>query len=151
MGLDMYLYADRYLSEYGSEEDKNLLKEVENVIGEKMPGKIRYVTSEAIYWRKMNAIHRWFVKNVQHDIDDCRKYYVPIETLVVLRNLLKEILHNKDLAAELLPTQIGFFFGSDDYDEWYFSEVERTEKELGEIVDNWSDDFDISYYYQSSW
>jgi len=152
MGLDMFLYAERYLNDYTKDvEEQSLLEEVENAIQYKMPGKIKYVTSEAMYWRKANAIHNWFVKNVQDGVDDCKKYYVSTEKLIELRDTLTEILHNKDKVEELLPHIQGFFFGSYDYDEYYFDEIERTEKELTDIINDWKDDFGISFYYQASW
>jgi hypothetical protein len=149
MGLDMYLYAERYISEY---TDKEMQSEVESIV--KMPGKVNYVTSEVIYWRKANAIHNWFVKNVQDGVDDCKKYYVPKEKLIELRDTLKEILENKDKVEELLPHMQGFFFGSYNYDEYYFEEITRTEMELTKLIDdlckvNLGDGY--SFYYQSSW
>ena len=149
MGLDMYLYAERYISEY---TDKEMQSEVESIV--KMPGKVNYVTSEVLYWRKANAIHHWFVKNVQDGEDDCKKYYVPKEKLIELRDTLKEILENKDKVEELLPHMQGFFFGSYNYDEYYFEEITRTEMELTKLIDdlckvNLGDGY--SFYYQSSW
>ena len=149
MGLDMYLYAERYISEY---TDKEMQSEVESIV--KMPGKVNYVTSEVIYWRKANAIHHWFVKNVQDGVDDCKKYYVPKEKLIELRDTLKEILENKDKVEELLPHMQGFFFGVYDYDEYYFEEITRTEMELTKLIDDLckvdlGDGY--SFYYQSSW
>ena len=150
MGLDMYLYAERYISEYS---DKELQSEVESIV--KMPGKVNYVTSQVLYWRKANAIHNWFVKNVQDGEDDCRKYYVPLEKLIELRDTLKEILENKDKVEELLPHMQGFFFGSYNYDEYYFEEITRTEMELTKLIDdllkNHLYESYYSFYYQSSW
>lgn len=152
MGLDMFLYAERYLSEYAKdEEEKSLLEDVQNAIQRKMPGQIRYITSEALYWRKANAIHNWFVKNVQEGEDNCRKYYVPMEKLIELRDTLNEILHNKEKVEELLPYMRGFFFGSYNYDEYFFDEIDRTEEILTSLIDDWKDDLSISFYYQSSW
>ena len=150
MGLDMYLYAERYISEYS---DKEMQSEIESIV--KMPGKVNYVTSEVLYWRKANAIHNWFVKNVQDGEDDCRKYYVPFKKLIELRDTLKEILENKDKVEELLPTIHGFFFGVHDYDEYYFNEITRTEMELTNLIDdllkNHLYESYYSFYYQSSW
>jgi len=149
MGLDMYLYAERYISEY---TDKEMQSEVESIV--KMPGKVNYVTSEVLYWRKANAIHHWFVKNVQDGVDDCKKYYVSKQKLIELRDTLKEILENKDKVEELLPTIQGFFFGVYDYDEYYFEEITRTEMELTKLIDDLckvSLGDGYSFYYQSSW
>jgi hypothetical protein len=50
-------------------------------------------------------------------------------------------------AIELLPTQSGFFFGSTDYDEGYYQDIEDTVKILQEALSDPSGD----YYYDSSW
>ena len=34
------------------------------------------VTTDVAYWRKANAIHNWFVENVQNGNDDCGRYPV---------------------------------------------------------------------------
>lgn len=152
MGLDMHLYAKRYLSEYGNEEEKALLEEVTNVVQHKMPGRVCFITTEVLYWRKANAIHNWFVKNVQDGEDDCREYFVPFEKLEELRDTLSEILANKDKVEELLPTLHGFFFGSADYDQWYFDEIQRTESVLTDVINSVEEgDYGISFHYQSSW
>ena len=50
---------------------------------------------EVAYWRKANAIHNWFVKNIQDGNDDCKDYTVStyqLETLLdVIRTVLKSI------------------------------------------------------------
>ena len=43
------------------------------------------------YWRKANAIHNWFVKNVQEGVDDCKDYYVSLESLKELLDLCLEV------------------------------------------------------------
>jgi hypothetical protein len=101
------------------------------------------------YWRKANAIHDWFVQNCQDGNDDCREAYVPIEKLEELRNICKMVLGNHALASEHLPTSSGFFFGSTDYDEWYYKDLESTveiiDNALSKISDEWT------FAYQSSW
>jgi hypothetical protein len=54
---------------------------------------------------------------------------------------------NPEQAESLLPAGSGFFFGGDEYDEWYFDKIEYTIEVLKEAL---SDD-DASYYYSSSW
>lgn len=101
------------------------------------------------YWRKANAIHDWFVQNCQDGNDDCRESYVSIEHLEELKKVCKMVLENHDLASEHLPTSAGFFFGSQDYDEWYFHDLENTvqiiDNALSKVSDEWS------FSYQSSW
>lgn len=152
MGLDMYLHAKRFISEHF---DENLYVNVNKAIKDlhipghgKMP--VKWIECEAMYWRKANAIHRWFVKNVQEEVDDCKSYWVSIEQLDELLETCKKVLADRDNASAILPCQSGFFFGSEDYDEWYFQDVERTVKELEKIlatpgIEHWD------FQYHSSW
>ena len=41
-------------------------------------------TTEVAYWRKANAIHRWFVNNVQDGIDECQETIVTRNQLFTL-------------------------------------------------------------------
>lgn len=59
-----------------------------------------------------------------------------------------KIVADPRVANDLLPTQEGFFFGSVDYDEWYWEDLKRTV----EIIDKALDlPRDWSFIYQSSW
>lgn len=78
------------------------------------------------YWRKANEIHRWFVDTCQDGVDDCEEYEVHPEQLMDLIDRCEQITVDHSLAQDLLPTQGGFFFGSTDYDEWYFNDLEET-------------------------
>ncbi len=49
------------------------------------------------YWRKANAIHRWFVENVQNGVDDCDIYVVTKEQLETLRNTCQTVLEQVKL------------------------------------------------------
>lgn len=54
------------------------------------------------------------------------------------------------VCKDLLPTQDGFFFGSTDYDQYYYEDLVYTRDRLKEILD----EYDISkedIYYTSSW
>ena len=44
------------------------------------------------YWRKANAIHRWFVQNVQDGVDDCGTYIVTREQLEQLKAACERVL-----------------------------------------------------------
>lgn len=109
------------------------------------------IMDQVAYWRKQNAIHRWFVENMQDGEDDC-DYHAEVtkEDLRDLLNLCNRILHNKSLASELLPTQGGFFFGETAYDDWYMDGIQYTADKIYEIF-NTTDFEKEMIYYISSW
>jgi hypothetical protein len=57
---------------------------------------------------------------------------------------------NESTARKLLPATSGFFFGSTDYNKWYFDDLRETKKFLRKVLKkstrkNWS------FMYHSSW
>ena len=173
MGLDMYLYARKYVSgidytrdssgQFSMNDNPELDTIIEPIglhrtdLEPDLPSAI--VSVKVLQWRKANAIHEWFVQNVQNGEDDCKDYYVSRETLENLLATLGEALdlhydrHNGDpdiTIEDILPTQGGFFFGTYEYDDYYWSEVERTYNEINALLNNHKfDDFDFEY--SSSW
>ena len=116
--------------------------------------KISSIVEEAAYWRKANQIHRWFVENVQEGVDDCKEYYVSFEQLEKLLSICETVLaaKNDTLSASLLPPQQGFFFGSYEFDDWYYENVSNTIDQLKECIINATvDSGSKDYYYSSSW
>ena len=109
------------------------------------------VEVSAAYWRKSNQIHKWFVDNVQDGKDDCRDYPVNHATLKSLQNFCVEVIKNKNKAEVLLPTQEGFFFGSLEYDEHYYSDIEYTIKQIKNVLENYREEDNWSLSYHSSW
>lgn len=126
---------------------------------------------EIMYWRKANAIHNWFVENVQNGVDDCGYYEVSIDQLYDLMDRcgkilvtipkLETILVSEEYnyvfptkaiekAQEVLPTTSGFFFGDTDYNYFYFQEILDTYNVLKELAENF-DSEKYYYYYHSSW
>lgn len=157
MGLDMYLEADKYCSTYNPDGDAEAKKVARTLsraksFPEKCPFPVTNVQMQVAYWRKANAIHAWFVRNVQNEEDDCRRYYVSRDQLRELLNLVRLALEayksSPEKAANFLPTQSGFFFGSTELDDWYKRDLENTERMLVRVLklpECWS------LYYQSSW
>jgi len=143
MGLDMYLYGKKFIG-FDKKEEKKLTKYFN------LGFSPRYIVFDLIYWRKSNAIHQWFVENVQDGNDDCSKYYVNKNQLKELLNIIKKVLKNRGKAHELLPTQGGFFFGDTDYNKYYFDDLKRTKKELSNILNDKKFD-DLDFEYHSSW
>jgi len=103
---------------------------------------------EAAYWRKFNALHNWFVNNVQNGVDDCGTYFVSEDQFNTLCKLLKSL--TPENCHELLPTRPGFFFGNTDYDESYWEKVKDSITELNYLLNyiNWDKE---SLIYTSSW
>lgn len=141
MGLDMHLTAERY---FWHNEPKPQIPEVPKGF------EPRTVTVEAAYWRKANHIHRWFVDNVQDGEEECRPHYVSHEKLMELRSTCVEVLNNREKASELLPTQSGFFFGSTDYDEWYFDDLHETVKQIDKVLEVFPEN-QWDFEYRASW
>jgi hypothetical protein len=153
MGLDQYLYAKKYTSDstyFNTAETFTTLKET---LGDDARYLVKDMPSISIemkvgQWRKANAIHAYFVENCQGGEDDCRESYVDRDKLVELLDLCKQVLADHSKADELLSTQSGFFFGSTEYGEWYFQDLEDTVSVIENCLtmgDEWS------FYYQSSW
>lgn len=99
------------------------------------------------YWRKFNALHRWFVENVQNGQDDCEVYIVTDEHLKSLKETLEKI--TQENANDLFPIGSGFFFGSSEYDEDYFQDIEELKSTVNHLINQKLSD--ITYTYQSSW
>ena len=143
MGLDMYLNAKRFIW-FGEDE---LGDKVAEVFPELKGKRVKEVIVEALYWRKANAIHKWFVDNCQEGEDDCGNYYVGREQLEELRQLVLEALAEKD--ASKLPPQAGFFFGNTDINEWYWDDLRRTAEGLDRVLAEFPEQWEFEYH--SSW
>ena len=155
MGLDMYLYKNTYYQEVKSPGFA--------VPANIKPERVTTIIEKVGYWRKANAIHGWFVKNVQAGQDDCDEYPVRIRQLKELLDTVNKTIeaYRRDpkSCAEILPVTEGFFFGDYEYDEWYLEDLEETKviltEALTEAVD-WEnvdriDSVWHSFTYCSSW
>lgn len=102
---------------------------------------------EGAYWRKANAIHGWFVDNVQKGDDDCGYYELTREDLETLRAACAATLESK-LPGCLQPRS-GFFFGSTVIDDWYWADVRSTIEQIDKLL---AMDWDAHrFFYHSSW
>lgn len=164
MGLDMYLRARKSFYKFYGDNDVEALRVLnENPLfvlpgaGGNLGGPKEAtfaVEVEAMYWRKANHIHLWFVQNVQGGNDDCGTYDVSVEQITALRNLCKRVMDDHSLAPTLLTTQSGFSFsfGSTDYDDGYFQDCEETYNTLSAILKNPEKDLSRwGFTYHSLW
>lgn len=146
----MYLKKKTYIGNHWKTEDDQTKIRIPGI----KQARIAEIVEMVATWRKANAIHKWFVDNVQDGEDNCKEYYVTKEDLQKLYLLVKEANQTKKGTA--LPPQAGFFFGSTERDEWYWKDMEYTEKKLEELLkeiekDKTNKNDIIDYYYQSSW
>lgn len=152
MGLDMYLTRKTYVKNWNDDGSGYQVTVTKN--GQPTPidsKKVCYIEEEFGYWRKANAIHKWFVENVQDGTDDCGNYWVSQENLTQLMNDCQEVLDNPDQASNLLPTTSGFFFGSTEYDDWYLDDLKKTVEICQEALASLEKHKGGTFYYHSSW
>lgn len=151
MGLDQYLTARTYVSAVFDKDKETLekLKDVLNLKDGDYSTEFGFgVDIPLMYWRKANQIHAWFVENVQGGEDDCKDYELDTEQLTELRDLCRQVLDNNELAEQLLPVSAGFFFGSYEYDEWYFGQIQETHDTLTKIIEANPNSY---FTYRASW
>ena len=147
MGLDMYLFGTKNFSVFTRNSVKPPLEKtfeftslINNHGLENAP--IDYATPWSnydikfpiMYWRKSNQIHQWFVQNVQAGTDNCAEYSVGIDQLRLLSKTIEPALVSTAAASELLPTTEGFFFGSQEYDSYYFEDLKQTKEKIDSLI-----------------
>ena len=158
MGLDMYFYERHYLkmkSGEGCSYPDVRVQEYKDWTGEKRDARViknaKYVVSDFGYFRKANQIHGFIVDKYGQEEDiNCRDICLQNEDIMELYNICKELLAIKDSkkfeerAKELLPCSEGFFFGSQDYDEYYRQDLQS----YVDMVDKMDlDNPEIDYIY----
>ena len=139
MELDMYLMR---ANRKEAEDWENLNREEQNLAPDPW--------TEVCYWREANQIRQWFVDNCDYPADgNCEKVEVTKENLEKLMDTCREVLDNHDLAEELLPCSSSFFFGSQEYDEWYFVDLIDTYESCQYILE--STDWEKEVVVYSDW
>jgi hypothetical protein len=96
-----------------------------------------FVSGEDMYYRKVNFLYAYFADRLEGEqcivtLDDCKKIIKYAETILETKDI--------DIAKKLLPTQSGFFFGSTEYDDYYFEDVRDVLEQFSEYIDDWTDD-----------
>ncbi|WP_242027586.1 hypothetical protein [Leuconostoc pseudomesenteroides] len=76
------------------------------------------------------------------------KIAITRDDLDALTSDIERVLANHALALELLPTASGFFFGSTDYDGYYFEELRDTQHFLQK---EFTYNSDIEHLYYTEW
>jgi hypothetical protein len=164
MGLDMYLTKKTYIG--ANYEHRGVSGKIDITIKDSPINinfnRVRSISEQVGYWRKANQIHNWFVDNVQNGEDDCREHSVIREDFHNLLETVNLVLNAKgtpeesSVIADNLPPTEGFFFGSTEIDEWYWTDLELTKQTVSDVLaemdeDSKNPDMWADYYYSSSW
>lgn len=162
MGLDMYFSArKRSFKSYGAYEAKQGVKDLTHypkdlkVMGDYIAQRnFKSVTAttdyDIGYFRKFNALHAFIVDHFAGGKDECQDIRLTKSDVSVLKEACRQVLAEPESAAELMPTRRGCFFGSLEYDDWYFDNMEEAERLFGMILENVDfDKYDIIYI--ASW
>ena len=80
------------------------------------------------YFRKVNFLFKYYEDRGKM-YDQCYAF-TDVDDIDDIIDKCEQVLADHSLAHSLLPTQSGFFFGSTDYDDWYFSDVKDCLKQM---------------------
>ena len=162
MGLDQYLTAKKYVSKWNysnNYKDKNITQEYQDLLPMDAPDITKYgqfagisVAYPAGYWRKANAIHNFFVREVGEGVDECQEMLVERFVLAELRYRCARVLESDNMeekAQEIgLETVSGFFFGDNEYTDWYKEDLKLTIEIIDHVL---ALPEEYSLHYQASW
>lgn len=131
---------ERYFKEYSFYLDGFKTKvlditELEKLVEQHI--KTCYAIEDA-YFRKVNFIYEYF-RNLL--VDECCK--VSKADIKALIDTCEDVLKHKgdeDYAKLYLPTTGGFFFGSTDYDDWYWKDVKNCLTQMKKLHKSMKDD-----------
>jgi hypothetical protein len=164
MGLDMYLSVRKYVArvDFSEKYDDGWTTRPEFTELVESAGMSEFLEADSTngayievpvaYWRKANAVHKWFIDNRADGVDDCQPISVHTSHLKELLDACEQVLADNELADELLPTESGFFFGGTEYDEWYFRDIEYTKERLETIIRLMEETPTADWcHYQASW
>lgn len=196
MGLDMYLYAQKYESRstwrFEEGHHKEIGEGIKQIVKEFYPEDLQKIGLKHIkdnflskqtryqigYWRKFNALQTFFQNRVESDYELCHGIYVHEDTIKEListfNKILKDIktceteetqyctgwcngektydtknVYKSQVAQELLPPGEGFFYGSQEIDEWYVEDIKYSLKLFKEALKLIELGYDI--IYEASW
>lgn len=100
--------------------------------------------SDMMYFRK----HNWLLPFLGFE-ENCSYKVISKDDVERFISAAEKVLEKKDVetAEELLPTASGCFFGNNEYNEWYFKDVEEDLKEFRNCFANMDWDNDILLMY----
>ena len=91
-------------------------------------------STEVGYFRKVNFLVSFFEESLQEEIQNLHKIVVYKDNIEELLERCNQVLKDHSKAEELLPTRPGFYFGTYEYDEYYFEDVKQVRDYCQEIL-----------------
>ena len=96
--------------------------------------------------RKENHIQSAIAEITGQEIQNCDYLFLTKKQVQTLLGRLEQVAADHSKAAEILPTQAGFFFGGTGYDEWYFRDIEQELEDFTKILNEWDDSARYAYW-----
>lgn len=122
---------------------------VENIQNGKDECQLSYVTREQLTTlRDLCNQVLGTVETVDGTLDAGSTYYP--DGKVEHHTVPGKVVAQANIAAAVLPSRPGFFFGSTSYDEYYLSDLRDTVKILDAVLTNKTLE-ECDFYYQASW
>lgn len=92
--------------------------------------------TELGYFRKVNFLVEYF------NLENCVDHICTIEELDTLLSKCNTVLEKREesVSHETLPTTEGFFFGSTNYDDWYYKDTESVRDSIIKALNHWDED-----------
>lgn len=131
------------------------LKPIEDVVAFLNGYADRYYAEDDAYFRKVNCIYAYFQERLEDEACFVNEYDLKdiidrCDQILKGVNLRKEIPYEAiKRGEELLPTQGGFFFGSTEYDKWYFAHVKDIRKQMKKLLRKFDKNNDLMYVLMS--
>lgn len=97
-------------------------------------------------FRKRNWLMPFVENSIGSEVENCEPYELSKETMLDLLERIDNVLADHILAEELLPTQGGFFFGSTEYGDHYFMQLQDAKERLEEDVKSMDDDDSATFW-----
>ena len=125
------------------DEKKKIQKEVSDWY-DKRPEMAAHGISDIGYFRKVNFLMTFFNYEGNCEFKEIAKY--ELEDLVERCNAVLTASNRKEKAEDLLPTQSGFFYGSTEYDEYYYEDVKEVRDWASGVLNDLKDEEMVLMY-----
>ncbi len=148
MGLDMFLKGKKCVNSCKSNETNKYLSSISELLPQYEHIPNLFIEYEW-YLRQANAIHAWFINNVQNGKETYDEVEITRSQMQQLLDLVCKVLSSPSCAQTLLPTTTKFRF--QEYDDFYFSYLKSTRDILQSILHDKLYDNYWQFTYYACW